>query len=99
MSKIANTKVEVPNGIVLNEKDYSTCLLSTLKEMSKSYSLAMTEASSDWLYQIYRDVFLDLSDLQRKVYTLMFQNGWYQLENVTQSKLDEKSKMLNHKEL
>lgn len=95
MSKISNPKVEVPTGIKLNEKDYCTCLLSTLKEMSKNYSLAMTEASNEHLYQIYRDIFLDLSDLQRKVYNLMFQNGWYQLENVTQTKLDEKSKMLD----
>lgn len=95
MSKVANPKVEVPTGISLNDKDYCTCLLSTLKEMSKNYSLAMTEASNEWLYQIYRDVFLDLSDMQRKVYNLMFQNGWYALEGVTKTKLDEKYNMLN----
>ncbi len=93
MSKISNTKVEVPKGIELNDKDYCNCLLSTLKELEKSYCLAMTEASNDWLYQIYRDVFLDIADLQRKTYTLMFQNGWYALENAPQTKLDEKSKM------
>ena len=95
MSKITNPKVEVPTGMGLNDKDYCNCLLSTLKEMSKNYSLAMTEASNEWLYQIYRDVFFDFSDLQRKVYDLMFQNGWYELEAVTQTKLDEKYKMFN----
>lgn len=94
MSKVANKKVEVPTGIELNDKDYCTCLLSTLKDMEKNYCIAMTEASNEWLYQIYRDVFLDIADLQRKVYTLMFQNGWYALETVSQTKLDEKSKML-----
>lgn len=94
MSKISNPKVEVPTGIALNDKDYCNCLLSTLKEMEKNYSIAMTEASNEWLYQIYRDVFLDVADLQRKVYILMFQNGWYQLENAPQTKLDEKSNML-----
>ena len=53
MSKITNPKVEVPTGMGLNDKDYCNCLLSTLKEMSKNYSLAMTEASNEWLYQIY----------------------------------------------
>lgn len=96
MSKISNPKVEVPTSCELNEKDYCTCLLSTLKEMSKGYSLAMTEASNDYLYQIYRDIFLDISALQRKVYNLMFQNGWYILESVTQTKLDEKCKMLGN---
>lgn len=94
MSKISNPKVEVPTGIELNDKDYCTCLLSTLKEMEKNYCLAMTEASNEWLYQIYRDVFLDIADLQRDVYNLMFQNGWYALENAPQSKLDEKNNML-----
>ncbi len=95
MSKITNPKVEVPTGMGLNDKDYCICLLSTLKEMSKNYSLAMTEASNDWLYQIYRDVFLDLSDLQRRVYNLAFENGWYELEAVAQTKLDEKYNMLD----
>lgn len=95
MDKIANEKVEVSNGIQLNEKDYCICLLTTLKEMEKNYCIVMTEASNEWLYQIYRDVFLNISDLQRKVYNLMFQNGWYELENVTKNKLSEKDNMLN----
>jgi len=37
MSKVANEKVEVPTGIELNDKDYCTCLLSTLKDMEKNY--------------------------------------------------------------
>lgn len=92
MSKIANEKIDVPCDVSLNDKDYCTCLLNTLKEMEKGYALAMTEASNDNLFQIYRDVFLDIADLQRKVYVLMFQNGWYTVENVVQTKLDEKLK-------
>lgn len=95
MSKICNTKVQVPTGIELNDKDYCTCLLSTLKDMEKNYCIAMTEASNEWLYDIYKDVFLDIADLQRKVYMLMFENGWYALENVAQTKLDEKMNMLS----
>ena len=41
-SKICNVKVEVPEGISLNDKDYLNSLLSTLKEMEKNYVLAMT---------------------------------------------------------
>lgn len=89
MSKIQNTKVEVPVGMELNEKDYSTCLLTSLKELEKNYALAMTEASNEWLYQLHRDVFLDIADMQRTVYEAMFLNGWYTLESVSQTKLDE----------
>lgn len=95
MSKVGNKVVEVPNGIELNDKDYCTCLLSTLKDMEKNYALAMTEASNEWLYNIHRDTFLDIATLQRKVYTLIFQNGWYQLEAVEVKKLTEKYDMLS----
>lgn len=94
MSKIGNEVVEVPKGIELNEKDYCTCLLSTLKEMEKNYVVAMTEASNDWLYQEYKNIFLELSDLQRELFQLMFQNGWYQLENVESKKINDKYTML-----
>ena len=36
-----------------------------------------------------KDVFLAISDLQRSVYETMFLKGWYALENVSQTKLDE----------
>ena len=54
-NQIANTKVEVPTGIELNDKDYINCLLSTLKEMSKNYVTAMSEASNENLYNIYKE--------------------------------------------
>lgn len=94
MSKICNTKVKVPTGLGLNDKDFATSLLSTLKEMEKNYCLAMTEASNEWLYSIYRDIFLDIADMQRRLYLLMFRRGWYIMEEVSQTKLDEKNKML-----
>ena len=94
MSKIENPKVEVPNGIELNEKDYCTCLLTTLKDMEKNYVIAMTEASNEWLYGKYREIFLDLAELQRELYMLMFQKGWYQMECVDTKKIKEKYTML-----
>jgi len=90
MSKICNTLNEVPKGIELNEKDYCTCLLSTLKDMEKNYVIAMTEASNEYLYGKYKDVFLKISELQRELYILMFQNGWYVLESVEDKKIKEK---------
>ena len=35
-NKITNTKVEVPKGTELNDKDYLNCLNSHLKEMCKN---------------------------------------------------------------
>ena len=46
-NQITNPKVEVPTGIICNDKDYLNSLLSCLKEMSKNYVMAMTEASNE----------------------------------------------------
>ncbi len=89
-NQISNPKVEVNSGISLNDKDYITCLLTTLKEMSKNYVVAMTEASNEELYNIYKDSFLNIISLQREVFELMFRKGWYVLENVDVSKINTK---------
>ena len=93
--KIANPKTEVPIGIEMNEKDYLNCLLGILKELEKNYSLAITEASNEHLYQSYFNTLESLSTLQRETYELMFKNGWYSLEKVEDTKINEKYQMLS----
>ena len=96
MSNISNDTTNVPKGIELNDRDYCTCLLTTLKDMEKNYVIAMTEASNEWLYNEYKDIFLKLSELQRELYTIMFQNGWYVMENVDSKKISDKYTMLEN---
>lgn len=93
-NQISNPKTEVAKGIALNEKDYITCLLATLKEMSKNYVMAMTEASCESLYGVYKETFLNISSLQREVYELMFRKGWYILEKQDTIKIDTKYQTL-----
>lgn len=94
-NKVCNTKVEVPTGVEMNDKDYLTSLLSCLKEMEKNYVIAMTEASCDNLYEQHKETFLDISNLQRDVYQLMFRNGWYCLETAEAQKINQKYNTLN----
>lgn len=94
-NQIANTKVEVAKGMTLNEKDYLTCLNSTLKELSKGYVTAMTEASNESLYEIYSNIFTNISTLQRDVYEIMFRKGWYVLEKSDINKINTKYQTLS----
>lgn len=94
-NQIKNPKTEVCKGISLNEKDYLNSLLSCLKELSKNYTILLTEASNETLYQTNLEIFLNISSLQRKVYELMFKNGWYQLEKEDTNKISSKYQMLN----
>ena len=93
-NQISNPKVEVPTGVCCNDKDYITSLLSCLKEMSKNYVIAMTEASNESLYVKHKQVFLELQTLQREVYELMFRKGWYSLEKSEGQKIMQKQQLL-----
>lgn len=94
-NQISNPKVEVPSGLQLNDKDYITSLLSCLKEMAKNYTLVMTEASNESLFEIYHNTFERIISLQREVYELMFRKGWYSLEKVEDNKISNKYQMLS----
>ena len=95
-NQISNPKVEVPTGIACNDKDYLNSLLSCLKEMSKNYVMAMTEASNERLFEKHKQVFLTLISLQREVYELMFRKGWYILEKSDTQKINQKLQMLSN---
>ena len=94
-NQVSNPKKDVPKGIKLNDKDYLSKLLSCLKEMEKNYVIAMIEASNEKLYTKYKNVFVDITNLQRDVYELMFRNGWYQLEKVDSQKISQKVSMFS----
>ena len=83
---ISNPKVEVLKGMMLNDKDYMNCLLSSLKALVKNYAVALTEVSNETLYQTYKQVFDGISSLQREAYELMFQRGCFYVNNYSQIK-------------
>lgn len=93
-NEIKNVKVDVPTGISLNDKDYLNSLLSSLKEMSKNYTLSLTEASNETLYNEYKLMFNDYISMQRDVYELMFRKGWYVLEKSESNKINNKYQTL-----
>ena len=94
-NQISNPKTEVPKGTSINDKDYMNSLLSCLKEIVKNYSVVLTEASNETLYNEYKTMFDEYSNFQREVYETMFRKGWYTLEKVEQQKLDNKYQTLN----
>ena len=93
--KIQNTKVEVPKGKNLNCKDYMNMLLTILKEEVKNYAIVLTEASNDYLYNEYKNIFDTLIEMQRETFNIMFRNGWYKLETAPTNKMNEKYNELN----
>lgn len=94
-NQIANPKIQVPTGMKSNDKDHINDLLSTLKCMVKDYTVALTEASNEILYNQYKQIFDQLISLQREAYELMFRYGWYTLEQEEAQKINSKFQTLN----
>ena len=88
--EIKNPKMEVPTGNKMNDRDYLNSILELEKNMSNNYSIALNEASNDYLYEDYFSMLEDSKDMARELYNLMFKNGWYSLEEIDNTKLDNK---------
>ena len=96
-NEIKNPKVEVPTGIEMNDRDYLSVVLELEKNMSNNYSIALNEASNDYLYEDYFVLFEDTKDAARELYNLMFEKGWYTLEEAEEKKVTEKINCLTQK--
>ncbi len=88
--KVGNPKKEVAETKSMNDKDYLNVVLELEKNMSNNYSIALSEASNDILYNEYFDLFEDTKDMARELYEVMFQNGWYELEEAATDKINQK---------
>lgn len=95
--EIKNSQKEVPSGIKMNDRDYLNVVLELEKNMSNNYSIALNEASNDYLYEDYFSMLEDSKDIARELYNLMFKNGWYCLEEIDDTKLDNKINSLEQK--
>ena len=95
--EIKNSQKEVPSGIKMNDRDYLNSILELEKNMSNNYSIALNEASNDYLYEDYFSMLEDSKDMSRELYNLMFKNGWYSLEEIDNTKLDNKINTLEQK--
>lgn len=92
---VENEKTEVPNTKEMNDKDYIGSILNVEKNLSNNYSIVLNEASNEWLYQEYFDMFTKIQTKQRELYELMFRKGWYPLEKAEDTKITQKYNQLS----
>lgn len=96
-NEIKNSKKEVSTGIEMNDRDYLNSVLELEKNMSNNYSIALNEASNDYLYEDYFTLLEDSKDAAREAYNLMFEYGWYTLEEAEEQKVNDKINCLTQK--
>ncbi|MCI8777604.1 MAG: spore coat protein [Bacilli bacterium] len=95
--KIENPKVEVPETIEMNDRDYINDILETEKNMSDNLSIALNEASNNTLYEEILMLFIEIKNSQRELYNMMFKKGWYSLEKAEENKVTQKCNELSQK--
>ncbi len=78
--KITNPQTPVPNTAQMNDRDLVNESLTTEKYITASYCTALHEFSHESLYQDIQAIFDESQKAQRRLYDVMFQNGWYSIE-------------------
>ncbi len=78
--KIQNPSSPVPKTPQMNERDFINDILTTEKYFSSSYGVALNEMSHQSLFQDISNIANETQMMQREIYNLMFQKGWYALE-------------------
>lgn len=87
VTPIQNTETQIQKTPQLNDRDYLNDMLLTEKYMCVSYVHVLQEASHQALYQDIKAIFDQEADLQRDLYNVMFNKGWYKLESQEPQKI------------
>ena len=96
-NKIENPKMEVPNGIELNDEDYLNAILEIEKNMSVNLTIALNEASNETLFNEIYEMFKQIKASQRNLFELSFRKGFYTLEKAETNKINEEYNTLLNK--
>ena len=85
------------NSVMLNDVDYLTLLINHLKMLEKNMTTALTEASNEYVCDKYKNMFLNLTEMQRRCYELMFSQDYYKIDEAEESKVKKTLKDLESK--
>ena len=77
------------------DKIYMTMAISLLKDLEKNYTVAMSEASNDKLYKIFKNSFDKISTMQRNTFNIMNKNKMYTLKNVKSDEIKTSYNTIN----
>ena len=94
---ICNPETQVPKGPEMNDCDYLNDLLLTEKHYSSSYTVAMSEASNEYLYKEIGAICEETKDMARALFNLQFKKGWYKLEEADANKISTVSQEYEQK--
>lgn len=89
--KLSNPETEYlcENPDEINDKDILNNILLIEKWIGNSYSTALSEMSNNYLYKELENIFIETKKVAHDAFELAFNNGWYNLEESTDTKIKE----------
>ena len=72
----------------MEDKDLIEKELLIIKGVCDLYLHGTIESSTAEVHEAFNCAFNESLNIQNKIYTLMAEKGWYQMENVEQQKID-----------
>lgn len=79
----------------MSDKEYMMDILDTLKYISVNMTYAMNEASCEYLYKKYSEMFKKINGAAKEVFDLAFANNFYTLEQEDNKKIKSAIKTLS----
>lgn len=72
----------------MEDKDLMEKELLVIKGVCDLYLHGTLEATTAEVHTAFKDALNESINIQNKLYTLMAEKGWYQMQNVEQTKID-----------
>lgn len=79
----------------MEEKFIMMDVLLTEKNLVDNTAIALNEASCDNIYKAYFNIFEKVSKEAKDLFTLCYNNGWYQLEEAPKTKITKENDKLS----
>lgn len=73
----------------MKDKDILADVLNTEKNMRINMATALNEASCNEVYNLYYDIFENISNAQQKLYNIGYNNSWYTVEQTPKTKIKD----------
>ena len=78
----------------MDDKFIMMDVLANEKNMTVNTAIAMNEASCNEVYNVYSDLFNDLTKEVKEIFTICYNNNWYQLEASESTKIKQENTKL-----
>ena len=96
--KIKNEETKINKDTTINDKDILNDTLLSFKMLVDNFGIALNEASNKWIYDLYKNIFDEISKTQQTLFQLSFKKGWYIIEEAEKTKINEALKQNEKKQ-